>query len=86
MIRIAEPLPSDDGPYEYRGCFDDAMLEFTGRLDADELQFAPARWYDPTLGVWMSEDSVGFADDPSNLFRYVGNSPMQPDAADNSQI
>ena len=36
MIRIAEPLPSDDGPYEYRGRFAaDAMLEFTGDFDAD---------------------------------------------------
>ena len=52
MIRIAEPLPSDDGPYDYCGRFDaDTMFEFTSRLDADaELQFAPARWYDPTVG------------------------------------
>ena len=35
MIRIAEPLPPDDGPYEYR--FDDAMFEFTGRFDADRV-------------------------------------------------
>ena len=31
MIRIAEPLPSDDGPYEYR--FNNSALEFTGCLD-----------------------------------------------------
>ena len=88
MIRIAEPLPSDDGPYEYRGRFAaDAMLEFTGDFDADaELHFASARWYDPTVGRWLTDDVVGFAADPSNLYRYVGNSPMQPDAADPSQI
>jgi RHS repeat-associated protein len=79
MIRIAEPLPHDDGPYEYRGCFDDAM--FTGSID--ELHFDHARWYDPTVGVWMSDDLVGFADD-CNLYRYVGNSPLL-DAGDPSQ-
>jgi RHS repeat-associated protein len=72
MIRLADPLPQDDGPYEYRGRFD------------AELQ--NERWYDPTLGVWMTDDVVGFAADPSNLYCYVGNSPLQPDAADPSQI
>ena len=77
MIRIAKPLPPDDGPYEYRGRFDDAMFEYTGRLDSDaELEFAPTRWYDPTIGRWLTEDVVGFAAD-TNLYRYVGNSPEQ---------
>jgi RHS repeat-associated protein len=78
MIRIAEPLPQDEGPYEYRGRFDfDAMFEFTGRLDAAdaELQFAPARWYDPTVGRWLNDDPVGFAGDDANHYCYVGNVP-----------
>ncbi len=75
MIRIAGPLPPDDGPYEYRGRFDDAMFEFTGSIDdTADLQFAPARWYDPTVGRWLTEEPIGFADDV-NRYRYVGNSP-----------
>jgi RHS repeat-associated protein len=85
MIRIADPLPHDNGLYEYCGRFDfdaDAAFEFTGRLDFDpELHFEPARWYDPTLGVWMTEDVVGFADDV-NLSATSAtrrkNSPRQP--------
>jgi RHS repeat-associated protein len=38
------------------------------------LQCEQTRWYDPTVGRWLSEDVVGFADSV-NLYRYVGNSP-----------
>jgi uncharacterized protein RhaS with RHS repeats len=31
--------------------------------------------YDPTLGRWISQDSLGFAPGDSNLYRYVGNDP-----------
>jgi RHS repeat-associated protein len=31
------------------------------------------RWYDPTLGRWLSEDPGGFAMGDANLYRYVGN-------------
>ena len=50
MIRLAEPLPSDDGPYP--GARD------RGRFDA-ELRVE--RWYDPTLGVWLNEEPIAFA-------------------------
>jgi RHS repeat-associated protein len=62
MIRLGDPLPHDDGPYEYRGRFD---------VDA-ELHFAPARWYYPTLGVWLNDDAVGLAESV-NVCCYVGN-------------
>jgi RHS repeat-associated protein len=52
------------------------MFEFTGDFEADELHFESARWFDPTVGRWLTEDVVGFATDPSNLYRYVGNSPQ----------
>lgn len=71
MIRLAEPLPPDDGPDEYRGRFDDAM--FTGSID--ELHCEQTRWFDPTVGRWLTEDPVGFAAD-CNLYCYVGNSPQ----------
>jgi RHS repeat-associated protein len=39
------------------------------------LQYNLHRWYDSTTGSWISEDWIGFAGDPSNLFRYVVNAP-----------
>jgi RHS repeat-associated protein len=38
------------------------------------LLFYDARWYDPKLGRFVSEDPIGFAAGDANLFRYVGNS------------
>jgi hypothetical protein len=34
------------------------------------------RWYDPTVGRWVSEDPIGFAGGDTNVIRYVHNSPM----------
>ena len=33
------------------------------------------RWYNPSLGTWMSQDPIGFAGGQTNLREYVGNSP-----------
>jgi RHS repeat-associated protein len=50
---------------------------FTGRYfdPHTSLQNNLNRWYDPTTGSWISEDPIGFAGDPSNVFRYVVNAP-----------
>jgi RHS repeat-associated protein len=52
-------------------------LNYTGRYfdEATGLQYNHHRWYDPKIGRWLSEDPIGFAGDPSNLYRYVGNGP-----------
>ena len=39
-----------------------------------DLQNNLNRWY--AFGIWMSEDSIAFEGDPSNLYRYVTNSPL----------
>jgi len=39
------------------------------------LQYNRNRWYDPTLGRWLSEDPIGFEGADYNLTRYVSNSP-----------
>ena len=48
---------------------------FTSReLDTDTgLQYNRARWYDPTVGRWISEDPLGFVAGDGNIVRYVGN-------------
>ncbi|MGC4002695.1 MAG: RHS repeat-associated core domain-containing protein [Pirellulales bacterium] len=33
------------------------------------------RWYDPTVGNWLTQDPIGFDAGDANLGRYVGNSP-----------
>jgi RHS repeat-associated protein len=55
----------------------DSIFGFTGRQfdDITGLQYNLNRWYDPANGKWISEDPIGFAGDPSNLYRYVGNVP-----------
>jgi RHS repeat-associated protein len=53
----------------------DFLFAFTGRERDEEsgLQFNRARYYDPAVGRWISEDPIGFAAGDANLSRYVGN-------------
>ncbi len=53
----------------------DLLFGYTGRdWDAQaELQYNRARWYDPRIGQWLSEDPIGFAAGDTNVRRYVGN-------------
>jgi uncharacterized protein RhaS with RHS repeats len=46
------------------------------------LQYNHARWYDASIGKWISQDPLGFEAGDSNLYRYVNNRPM--DAVDPS--
>jgi len=51
-------------------------FRYTGREYEDEdLYYYRARYYDPTLQRFLSEDPVGFAGGDHNLYRYVGNNP-----------
>jgi RHS repeat-associated protein len=51
---------------------------FTGREFEAEigLQYNRARWYDPRVGRWVSEDPIGFGAGDTNLARYVGNGAL----------
>ncbi len=55
----------------------DEAFAYTGRLlDKDTgLQNNLNRWYDASIGRWMSEDPIGLGPD-TNPYRYVGNSPL----------
>ena len=58
------------------------LFGYTGKaFDADTaLQNNINRWYDATIGRWLSVDPIGFEGNDTNLYRYVGNSIFQLDA------
>lgn len=56
----------DPGRYGYTG------REFDATLD---LQYNRARYYDPSIGRWMSQDPIGFGSGTTDLYQYVGNDP-----------
>jgi len=51
---------------------------YTGRErdDTTGLIYYRARWYDPQQGRFISEDPIGLAGNDPNLYRYVGNDPI----------
>ena len=54
-------------------------LRFTGReRDPDTgLYYYRARYYDPAIGRFLSEDPAGFGGGDVNLYAYVGNNPLR---------
>jgi RHS repeat-associated protein len=54
----------------------DFLFAYTGRERDEEtgLYYYRARYYDPAVGRFVSEDPLGFAAGDTNLVRYVGNS------------
>jgi RHS repeat-associated protein len=52
--------------------------KYTGREfdSATGLQYNRARYYDATIGRWLSEDPLGFDGGDTNLYRYVHNNPL----------
>jgi len=50
---------------------------YTGReYDTPDLYYYRARYYDPTLGRFITPDPIGFLSGDTNLYRYVGNDPI----------
>ena len=60
------------------GTITDTRYLFTGQeYDASTgLYYYDARWYDPTIGKFISEDPISFFGGDTNLYRYVGNNPL----------
>lgn len=52
--------------------------QFTGREfdNFSGLQYSRARFYDPNIGRFISEDPIGFAGGDVNLYGYVTNQPL----------
>jgi uncharacterized protein RhaS with RHS repeats len=40
------------------------------------LYYYRARFYDPMIGRFLSEDPIGFSSGDVNLYRYVANNPI----------
>jgi RHS repeat-associated protein len=50
---------------------------FTGReTDGNGLQYYRARYYDPRIGRFISEDPLELAGGDANFYTYVANSPI----------
>ncbi|MBL8818315.1 MAG: RHS repeat-associated core domain-containing protein [Planctomyces sp.] len=60
------------------------LQTYTGQIQdtATGLLYYDARWYDPGVAQFVSEDPIGFAAGDANPRRYVGNS--MPNAVDPS--
>ncbi|MBI4619434.1 MAG: RHS repeat-associated core domain-containing protein [Desulfobacterales bacterium] len=56
-------------PFKYIGQFG-VMAEPNG------FYYMRARYYDPNVGRFISEDPIGFEGGDTNLFAYVGNNPV----------
>jgi RHS repeat-associated protein len=56
----------------------DTRYKFTGReFDGETgLYYYRARYFDANIGRFIGQDPIGFSAGDSNLYRYVGNSPM----------
>jgi RHS repeat-associated protein len=56
----------------------DFRYGYTGREWDEEtgLYYYRTRYYDPTNGRFISEDTIGFNGGDANLYRYVGNNPV----------
>ncbi len=51
--------------------------QYTGReKDATGLYYYRARYYQPTIGRFISEDPIGWASGQSNQYAYVGGNPI----------
>jgi len=52
-------------------------FQYTGRVSVNnQLLYYRARYYDPSVGRFVSEDPVGFQGGDVNLYRYVSNRPV----------
>jgi RHS repeat-associated protein len=52
-------------------------LKYTGREDdGTGLYYYRARYYDPQIGRFVSEDPIGFASGDMSFYAYVGNNPV----------
>jgi RHS repeat-associated protein len=66
---IAYEVEQIEQPFKFVGQYG-VMTELNG------LYYMRARYYDPEIGRFISEDPIGFAGGDVNLYAYVGNNPI----------
>lgn len=72
MIRSTDNPFNDDAPADA-----DRFLYHGDELDAEAgLQYNRARHFDPATGRWLNVEPVGYEAGDVNLYRYVGNAPL----------
>jgi RHS repeat-associated protein len=65
-ITKSEKITQTLNPYRY-----------TGReYDTDDLYYYRARYYDSTIGRFITPDPIGFLGGDTNFYRYAGNDPV----------
>ncbi|MBI4237965.1 MAG: hypothetical protein HY696_06060 [Deltaproteobacteria bacterium] len=88
VIQVAGKTTADLATYQYDSfgrplaatgpTAEQPPFRFTGREwdAATGLYYYRARYYDPSLGRFLTEDPLGLASGDANLYRYVGNNPV----------
>lgn len=66
---IRESLQSPPQPFKYVG-------EYGVMTEPNGLYYMDARYYDPQVGRFISEDPIGFGGGDVNLYAYVKNNPI----------
>ncbi|MBI4237964.1 MAG: RHS repeat-associated core domain-containing protein [Deltaproteobacteria bacterium] len=69
VIQVAGKTKSDLVTYRYDS--------FGRPLAATGLYYYRARYYDPSLGRFLTEDPIGLASGDAHRYRYVGNNPLR---------
>jgi RHS repeat-associated protein len=52
------------------------MIRDTDDVDGNSQDDNATRHYDPTTGRWLNVEPVGHEAGDTNLYRYVGNAPL----------
>jgi RHS repeat-associated protein len=66
-LTVTDEVPN---PYRWNGASGYYWDEDTG------LYLMGLRWYDSTTGRFLTRDPIGFGGGDANLYRYVGNNPL----------
>jgi len=72
----SESAPTSGDRYKYTG------REWDGNTG---LQYNRARYFDPKIGRWVSQDTLGFGAGDGNLYRYVHDEPTNATDASGMQ-
>ncbi len=71
VLNQTETIPQ---PFKYVG--QHGVMAESCELTADCFLYMRARYYDPKVGRFISEDLIGFEGGTMNLYEYVGNQPI----------